>query len=152
MKTDLDAESVLRQPLMANLATMAPDGPRNSPVWFLWEDDALWMLGSEQSSSVRRLSADSRCAVEIVEFDAEAGLLRHVGLRGTAEVLAMDTDLFRRLLAKYLGSDETGWNPWFIKEIARIDDPEGRLIRLYPTSIFTNDASFFKTGPALASG
>ena len=108
------------------------------------------MLGSEDGSSVRRIEADARCAVEIVDYDNAAGRLRHLGLRGQAAVSAMKPDLFRRLLRRYLGSEET-WNDWFIENIARIEDPAGRLIRLQPESVFTNDVSYFRSGPALAS-
>ena len=151
MKTAFDPGEVLALPLMANLATMSLDGPRNAPVWFLWEDGVMWMLGGEGNASTRRLVADPRCAVEVVEFDNAGGVLRHVGLRGEAEVGPMDPALFRRLLAKYLGPDPGGWNPWFIEEVARIEDAAGRLLRLDPASVFTNDVSFFRTGPELAS-
>ena len=135
---------------MAVLATAETDGaPRNAPVWFLWEDGALWMLGDAGGSSLRRLAQDPRCAVEIVDYDNRAGLLRHVGLRGRACVEAMDPARFRRLLTRYLGPEGT-WNPWFIANVARIDDPDGRMIRLLPDSIFTNDVSHFRTGPARA--
>ncbi len=151
MKTTFDPEEVLNLPLMANLATLAADGsPRNAPVWFQWEDDALWMLGSEKNASVTRIAADPRVAVEIVQFDNTGGVLRHLGFRGRATLEPMNPELFRRLLTRYLGAPET-WNPWFIEEIARIEDPTGRLIRLAPDSTFTNDVSFFRTGPRLAS-
>jgi hypothetical protein len=150
MAHPFDPLSVLSLPLMANLATVEADGaPRNAPLWFHWEDDALWMPGDAGGSSVRRLVHDPRCAVEIVDYDNRAGILRHVGLRGRATVEPMDTALFRRLLARYLGPEGT-WNPWFIANVARIDDPDGRLIRLVPYSIFTNDVSHFRTGPARA--
>jgi hypothetical protein len=148
MPQAFDPALLLDAPLMAILGTLSPDGPRTAPVWFLWEDGALWMLGDDRSASVRRLSADPRCSVEITEFDAEAGVLRHLGLRGRAEVLPMDSVLFRRLLAKYLGPDPATWNAWFIDTVARPDDPSGRLIRLVPDSVFTNDVSYFRTGPA----
>ena len=151
MGTPFDPDVLLSRPLMANLATSSPDGPRNAPVWFVCEDAALWMLGSADGSSVRRIEADPRCAVEIVEFDLAAGVLLHLGLRGRASVEPMDIARFRRLLAKYLGPDEAAWNPWFIERIARIDDPTGRMIRLAPESVHTNDVSYFRTGPALAS-
>lgn len=152
MPTSFDPEDVLRLPLVANLATCAADGaPRNAPVWFHWEVGALFMLSDEGASSVRRIGHDSRVAVEIVDYDNAQGLMRHVGLRGRATVIPMDRALFRRLLARYLGLDETAWNPWFLENIARISDPKGRLIRLMPDSIFTNDVSFFRTGPRLAS-
>jgi hypothetical protein len=37
----------------------------------------------------------------------------------------MEPARFRRLLARYLGPEPDSWNPWFIQEIAAIDDPEG---------------------------
>lgn len=150
MARPFDPDLVLALPLMANLATMSRDGPRNAPVWFHWEDGALWMPGSAGGSSVRRLGADPRAAVEIVHYDNAAGILAHLGMRGRATVEPMHAPRFRRLLARYLGPDETGWNPWFITNVARIDDPDGRLIRLVPESIFTNNVSFFRTGPGLA--
>ncbi len=85
-----------------------------------------------------------------MHFDNPGGVLLHLGLRGQAEVLAMDASLFRRLLCKYLGPDSAAWNPWFIENIAAIDDPGGRLIRLVPDSVFTNNVSYFRTGPDLA--
>jgi hypothetical protein len=151
MTTAFDPGDILHRPLMANLATVAADGsPRNAPVWFHWEDGALWMLGSEGNASVKRISADPRVAVEIVDYDNAGGVLRHLGFRGRATIEPIDTGLFRRLLTRYLGARET-WNDWFIAEIARIDDPAGRLIRLVPDSTFTNDVSFFRTGPDLAT-
>ena len=150
MGEPFDPRELLARPLMANLATRSNDGPRNAPVWFIWEDGAIWLLGSKNGSSVRRLISDPRCAVEIVHFDNEAGILLHLGLRGSATVETMDASRFRRLLAKYLGPDEASWNSWFIENIAAIDDPDGRLIRLAPESVFTNNVSYFRTGPALA--
>lgn len=145
-----DPDDVLGRPLMANLATVDDDGsPRNAPVWFLWESGTMWMLGAENTSTVRRLSADPRCAVEVVDFDLGGGILLHCGLRGRASVEPNDPALFRRLLQKYLGPPE-GWNAWFIDNVAKIDSPTGRMIKLVPDSIFTNNVSYFKTGPALA--
>lgn len=151
MGRSFDPDEVLRLPLMAFLATLAPDGgPRNAPVWYLWEEGALWMPGNASGSSVRRLERDPRCAVEIVHYDNAGGILAHLGLRGSAGIRAMDPALFRRLLARYLGPDPADWTPWFIDNIARIDDPAGRLIRLVPDSTFTNNVSYFRTGPDLA--
>lgn len=150
MPTPFDPDAVLSQPLMVMVSTLSPDGPRNAPMWFLWEDGALWMPASDTTSTVRRLEADARIAAEIVDFRNEDGVLLHLGLRGEATVEAMDPARFRRLLAKYLGPDEAAWNPWFIDSVACIDDPAGRLIRMVPDSVFTNNVSFFRTGPDLA--
>lgn len=152
MPTPFDPEEILHLPLMANLATLAEDGaPRNAPVWFHWEDGALHMLSDETASSALRIARDPRIAVEIVQYDNAGGILRHLGLRGRATIDPMDPALFRRLLARYLGPDEAAWNPWFIANVAKIEDPSGRLIRLVPDSVFTNDVSFFRSGPSLAT-
>ena len=151
MGEPFDPEALLSRLPMANLAPLCPDGPRNAPVWFAWEEGALWMLGSAEGASVRRIEADPRCAVEVVAFDVAAGILMHLGLRGRATVEPMDPACFRRLLARYLGPDEAAWNPWFVRRIARIDDPAGRLIRLASDTSFTNDVLYFRTGPTLAS-
>ncbi len=150
MTQEFDPETVLSLPLVANLATVTAGGePRNAPVWFIWEDGALWMLSDKGSSSTKRLALNPACAVEIVDYDNAAGILRHLGLRGTARTEPSNPARFHRLLTKYLGP-EPNWNPWFIETIARIDDPDGRMIRLKPDSIFTNDVSYFRTGPDLA--
>jgi hypothetical protein len=152
MSHPFEPREILRLPLMANLATLAKDGaPRNAPVWFQWEREALWMLSDATAGSAIRIARDPRVAVEIVHYDNACGILRHLGLRGRATVEPMDPALFRRLLTRYLGPPE-GWNPWFIATVARIDDPAGRLIRLSPDSIYTNDVSHFRTGPGLATG
>ncbi|SEO82201.1 Pyridoxamine 5'-phosphate oxidase [Salinihabitans flavidus] len=152
MPTPFDPEDVLRLPLVAILASCETDGsPRNAPVWFHWEEGALFMLSDDSASSARRILNDPRVAVEIIDYDNGQGIMRHLGLRGRATIEPMNPALFRRLLSRYLGPDETRWNPWFIETVARIDDPSGRLIRLAPDSIFTNDVSFFRTGPELAT-
>ena len=150
MPTAFDPAEILARPLMATLSTVTADGaPRNAPVWFLWEDGALWMLSDATASSAARIARDPRVAVEIVHYDNAAGILRHLGLRGRASVEPMDAALFRRLLTRYLGP-VPDWNPWFIDTVARIDDPTGRLIRLVPDTIFTNDVSYFRPRPGLA--
>lgn len=150
MRHHFDPNEILHLPLMANLATVSSNGPCNAPVWFIWEDDTLWMLGAAGGSSVHRLLRNPQCAVEIVHYDNKKGILLHLGFRGTATVEASSPDRFRRLLAKYLGNSEASWNNWFIENVARIDDPDGRMISLIPQSTFTSNASFFRTGPELA--
>ena len=143
-------DHLLTQPLMATLGTVDAEGcPRTAPVWYAWEAGALWIPSHAAASSARRIATRPDVSVEIVDFDRRAGRLLHLGLRGRAEIQAMDAGLFRRLLTRYLGPEE-GWNPWFVSEVARIDDPDGRLIRLVPVSTFTNNVSHFRSGPEYA--
>ncbi|MFN4159494.1 MAG: hypothetical protein ACK4GO_13965 [Gemmobacter sp.] len=96
MPRGFDPEAILHLPLMANPATMSPDGPRDAPVCFLWKAGALRMPAGASGSSVRRIAADPRCAVEIVRHDNPAGILLHLGFRGRASVGPMDPPRFRR--------------------------------------------------------
>ena len=150
MPRKFDPEDVLFLPLMANLATVAAGGePCNAPMWFIWEGGVIWLLGSSDTSSVGRIEADPRCAIEIVKFDNTSGILLHLGLRGSATIEPMSPPKFRHLLKKYLGQEEN-WNSWFVENIAMIENSNGRLIRMKPQSIFTNNVSYFRTGPDLA--
>lgn len=63
-------DEVLARPLFAHLATDSEHGPRESPVWFLWEDETLWFIGNYQSDTFpKRIEREPRCAIGVVEFD-----------------------------------------------------------------------------------
>jgi O-methyltransferase involved in polyketide biosynthesis len=144
MDDDFPRETVLSRPLMAHLASASPDGPRESPVWFLWEDPVLWLVGRAQDSFVQRLSRDPRCAIGVVDFDVEAGRLLHVGIRGRAEVRPLDPAILERLLKRYLGDDRSPWRKDFV---TRVVDHLDVVVRVTPKSIVCRDQSYFK--PAL---
>jgi hypothetical protein len=145
---DFEIEDVLSKPLMAHLSTFEDGTPRDSPVWFLWEDSSLWIFGTSKDSFVKRLQAEPKCAAGIVEYDLEKGILKHVGIRGTASIESFDKDRLMRFVAKYLGEDEQNHNPWFIENVV---GPLDTMIRIDPESVVAKNVSFFKTGPKLAS-
>jgi len=148
MPHDFDVIDVLAKPLMAHLASASTDGPRESPLWFLWEDGLIWLIGRSKDSFVIRLRADPRCAIGVVEFDVQRRVLRHVGIRGVAEVQEMSRPRLERLLRRYRGSDVRSWNDWFV---ANVVDPLDVMICVTPRSTVANDYSYFRTGPALLS-
>lgn len=134
------AQKVLQRPLFAHLATASGDGPRDSPVWFLWEDEALWILGNYEADSFpRRIEADDRCAVGVVDFDVATGRVLHVGFRGTASLTAHDAARARRLLRRYLGPEESAWDPRFS---AVPGDPIWVLLRFHPETGVVRDQSY----------
>ena len=145
---DFDPAELLAKPLMAHLATGSPDGLRDSPVWFLWKDGAIWLIGGNDDGFPARLRGEPRCAVGIVEFDAARGILRHVGIRGRASILAMDDGRLNRLLARYLGPERGEWNNWFKDNIV---EPLDLMIQVTPVSTIARDMSYFKTGPDFAT-
>ncbi len=147
MKKDFDINTVLRKPLMAHLSTTTNGEPRDSPVWFIWEEECIWIFGTSKDSFVKRLKQEPRYALGVVDFDLDKGILRHVGVRGTAQVGKVDHNRLYRFVSKYLGKDKEKWNEWFVKNIV---DPLDVMVQITPKSIVAKDVSFFKTGPELA--
>jgi nitroimidazol reductase NimA-like FMN-containing flavoprotein (pyridoxamine 5'-phosphate oxidase superfamily) len=148
VQKDFEIEEVLCKPLMAHLSTVEKGAPRDSPVWFLWEESCLWIFGTLKDSFVKRLGVEPKCAAGIVEYDLGKGILKHVGIRGTASLASCDKDRLMRFVSKYLGEDKQDWNPWFIENVV---DPLDAMIKITPESIVAKNVSFFKTGPDLAS-
>jgi Pyridoxamine 5'-phosphate oxidase len=141
----IDVDEVLARPLFAHLATASDAGPRNSPVWFLWEDDAIWIIGSRRTDSFpARLERDPRCALGIVDFDREEGLVHHFGMRGLATIEAFDPGRARRLLARYLGAD----SDWDARFVDTLSDSDNLFVRFVPDSVVARDVSYDRSGGA----
>ncbi|MDQ3803097.1 MAG: pyridoxamine 5'-phosphate oxidase family protein [Acidobacteriota bacterium] len=141
-------EDVLARPLFAHLATASEHGPRESPVWFLWEGGALWVIGNYATDSFpKRIEREPRCAVGVVDFDASTGLVRHVGFRGQARLEGHDAERMKRLLGRYMGELE-GWDPRFVEIL---DDADYIFIRFEPETAVVRDQSYEVKGPPAAA-
>jgi nitroimidazol reductase NimA-like FMN-containing flavoprotein (pyridoxamine 5'-phosphate oxidase superfamily) len=139
----VDLDEFLSRPLFAHLATTSDDGPRESPVWFLWEKGALWILGSRRTDSFpTRLEREPRCAIGIVDFDLTTGLVQHVGFRGRATIETLDRKREKRLLARYLGPEEAGWDRRFRESLG---DPDTVFVRFEPETAVTRDLSYLRS-------
>jgi pyridoxamine 5'-phosphate oxidase-like protein len=139
----VDLEEFLARPLFAHLATASEYGPRESPVWFLWEEGAVWIIGSRASDTFpARIELDARCAVGIVDFDRVSGLVQHVGMRGRATVEPFDADRARRLLRRYLGSHEQTWDQRFTATVTRPAAEQAVLLRFVPERVVARDVSY----------
>lgn len=139
---DLDLDAFLARPLFAHLATVSDEGPRDSPVWFLWEEGVIWILAVPAENTFHeRIRRDPRCAVGIVDFDRETGRVHHVGFRGRATLAPWDPARARRLLARYLGGDENRWDrERFVEDL---DDPGTQLfVRFEPETAVVRDQSY----------
>ena len=148
---DLDEEAarslmsdILSRPLFAHLATSSESGPRESPVWFLWEDGALWIIGNNRTDSFpKRVERDPRCAVGVVDFDVSTGLVQHVGFRGRACLRPHDEKRMRRLLGRYMGEPES-WDPRFVDVPG---DTDYILLRFEPETVVVRDQSYQMKNP-----
>lgn len=136
----LDLDEVLSRPLFAHLATASDAGPRESPVWFLWEDGALWILGNTRTDTFpARIRQEPRCAVGVVDFDLERGRVHHVGLRGHGAVVPFDRARAIRLLSRYLGPPQETWDPRFRQSLG---DSENVIVRFEPGTVVVRDQSY----------
>ena len=143
---DLDEESargllneILARPLFGHLATGCEQGPRESPVWFLWEDGVLWIIGNYETDSFpKRIEREPRCAFGIINFKVATGLVQHVGFRGQARLETHDAERMKRLLSRYLGELQR-WDSRFVKIL---DDANYIFIRFEPETAVVREQSY----------
>jgi hypothetical protein len=136
----VDLDEFLARPLFAHLATSGTTGPCESPVWFLWEDEIVWIIGSRRHNSFPgRIEQEPRCAVGVVDFDRRRGLVHHVGMRGRATVAPFDPERAARLLARYLGPNKDTWDARFRDTLG---DGNNVLIRFVAETVVARDASY----------
>ncbi|MCF6138285.1 pyridoxamine 5'-phosphate oxidase family protein [Pseudalkalibacillus berkeleyi] len=133
-----DLNEFLKKPLFAHLSTMSEEGPRESPVWFYWEDECIWIIGTPSSDSFpKRIEEFPKCAIGIVDLDHTTGKVMHAGFRGKATVETFDVERAKRLLSRYLGTNEENWDPRF----KGLGD-SNVLIRFEPETVVVRDQSF----------
>ena len=147
IQTDFKIEDVLCKPLMIHLSSIVKGEPRSSPLWFLYEDQKIWLFGTKKDSFIKRLKKYPKCALSITDFSLERGVLKHVGIRGESSVLDLDSDRLERFVSKYLGNDPKNWNKWFVDHVV---NPLDQMVVVILKTTVAKDVSFFKTGPDLA--
>lgn len=138
---DVDVDTFLSRPLFCFLATTDDGAPRVSPLWFLWEDDAIWIIADTQKTYPSHVEQNPETALAIVDFDRTTGTVQHVGMRGQATVEPHDPSRAERLLSRYLGSNKTEWDE------SRFPDPhewgdEMVMIRFDPETVVERDQSY----------
>jgi hypothetical protein len=137
---DFDVDEFLSRPLTARVAT---NGPTVRPTWFLWEDDAFWILTGTWARLPDRVRADPAVALVVDDCDLATGMVRQVIARGRAELLPFDVPRGRRKLTRYLGVDEAHWDGRFRRYL--YDDPAGKgttWLRLRPAVLAARDLSY----------
>jgi nitroimidazol reductase NimA-like FMN-containing flavoprotein (pyridoxamine 5'-phosphate oxidase superfamily) len=137
---DFDLDAFLAQPLTARIAT---NGPTVRPTWYLWEDEAFWILSGPWAKLLDRVKVDPVLAITVDVCDTATGLVRQVIASGRADILPFDVPRGRRKLIRYLGPAEDQWDARF-SHFLRADSAEtGTVwIRLLPTSIKAIDLSY----------
>jgi hypothetical protein len=114
--TDDERDEFLAAERTCRVATISPDGPHNTPLWFAWDGSALWLYSIVRSQRWTDLQRDPRVSI-IVDAGEEYVELRGVEISGRASVvgdvphtgdvpipeLAAPELLFAR---KYMGGDQ----------------------------------------------
>ena len=135
----VELDEFLDRPLFCFLATLSVEGlPRVSPLWYLWEDGAVWIIGNRERTYTTRIERAPETALAIVDFDVRTGRVHHVGMRGRATLKPLDAGRVFRLLRRYLGSDEERWDEGFVG----LDPSMWGLVRFDPATVVARDQSF----------
>jgi general stress protein 26 len=130
LKISPQVEEFLSRRLLGRLATSSFDGqPHVVPVWFLWEDGAIWISSYKSTRKVFDIESNPKCALVVDIENAEGGLTA-VMLEGISELIKLPSDEFKqrifRIYTKYLGPDGVNDNDpqtW-------LNSPENLLIKL----------------------
>src|SRR5436309_7710847 len=136
-----DLDEFLSRPLYAHLAHSSDYGPRESPVWFHWDGEFIWIIGGE--TFPKNLKRDPRCALGIVDWHPPTGRSQHVGIRGTAEVLPFDAAMARTIFRRYFGPDEADWDSRFDEVFT--DESGLAMVRITPETVVMCDQSYRPT-------
>lgn len=144
MSLPFDVDAFLMQPLVARVAT---SGPVVRPVWYLFEDGCFWVFTGPWSGLEKRLRESPAFDLCVDTCDLHTGLVRQVLARGAGYTQPLDAPRARRKLVRYLGADETAWDPRF-SLAGDLVERGLRWARLVPSRITARDMSF---RPTLAS-
>jgi len=79
-------DAFLGQERTCRLATLGPDGPHVSPVWFTWTDGALWIYSLTRSQRWADLQRDPRVAA-VIDGGEHYAELHGVEIEGVTAVV-----------------------------------------------------------------
>lgn len=84
--TDAERDAFLAEQRTCRVATIGPDGPHATPLWYLWDGTYFWITSLVRSQRWADLQRDARIGI-VVDAGEDYGELRGVELSGTAEVV-----------------------------------------------------------------
>jgi hypothetical protein len=84
--TPEEVDAFLAEERTCRVATVGPDGPHATPLWYAWHGGALWLTSVVRSQRWTDLQRDPRVAV-VVDAGTSYAELRGVELRGRVEVV-----------------------------------------------------------------
>jgi hypothetical protein len=135
----VNIEEFLQRPLVARVAT---NGPTLRPVWYLYEEPIFYWLTDTANVLHGAVERGERLVLVVDECDISTGEVIHVRARGFGEIIPVDRDRAMKKFSRYLGADQSTWDPRFVPSL---DLPSTRMCRFAPQSIEAADVSFMVT-------
>lgn len=132
----VDIADFLQRPLVARVAT---NGPTLRPVWYLYEEPTFYWLTDTANYLHRAILAGEPLVLVVDECDVRTGEVVHVRARGIAQIIPVDRARALRKFARYLGADQSLWDPRFVPSLDLLST---RMCRFTPDSIEAADVSF----------
>lgn len=107
---DTEIDAFLREPRIADLATVCPDGsPHVAPIWYHYDGNYVKFVAYPEAIKLRNIDQDPRVALSVATQDEP---YRYAMVRGIAERTAEDSgSLILSMALKYKGDKE---GPQFI--------------------------------------
>ncbi|WP_368396896.1 pyridoxamine 5'-phosphate oxidase family protein [Streptomyces sclerotialus] len=138
-----DVAAFLARPLVARLATFGsgPLSPVLQPVWYLWEQDAFWVITGSWARLGRRLAADPRFSLVVDICEQDTGTVQQVTAYGRGSLTDFDTTRGLRKLRRYLGRNVEQWDARFTMSHGQAERGT-RWARLVPDVLRVADLSF----------
>ena len=84
--TDAERDEFLTRERTCRVATLGPDGPHATPLWFLWADGVVWLYSITRSQRWADLQRDPRIGI-VVDAGHEYLELRGVEITGRVDVV-----------------------------------------------------------------
>ncbi|MGN6607768.1 MAG: pyridoxamine 5'-phosphate oxidase family protein [Jatrophihabitans sp.] len=113
--TDAERDAFLADERTCRVATISPDGPHATPLWFGWDGTSLWLYSIVKSQRWADLQRDPRIGV-VVDAGVDYFELRGVEINGTVEIVGdvprtggddpALADIERHFARKYMGGDD----------------------------------------------
>src|SRR5579875_1798773 len=84
--SEAERDAFLAEQRTCRVATTGPDGPHATPLWYVWDGDALWLYSIVRSRRWADLRRDPRVGV-VVDAGTDYFELRGVEITGRVEVV-----------------------------------------------------------------
>ena len=110
-KADVDGFLTSAAVPMRLAANTTSGFPMVTPLWFLWQEEALWAAAKPDAAIIKLLRNDGRCAFDI---SLETAPYRGVRGKGMATVLPDGQRVLEALVDRYVGKEKPGFRAWLL--------------------------------------